>query len=339
MNSWLTKKTVFVTLLAIAGGWIGVSGLNAWNARLTPEKIAAGKVLFEHEWSVNDSLCGQGDGLGPVFNANSCVACHFQGGIGGASGNNRNVVSFEVQQEEDSDVIPPTGVVHKKAITAELKETKENVKLLYPSVLQTFSVVEAGSMSGPDCSYETRIREVKEVVDPVVFHELNSPALFGVGLIDDIANVSVTLHGHKRLVRKMGEEMSGDFDGNRLGMVNLVDGGVGKFGWKGQFASLEDFVASACAMEIGLTNSMHRQPVAKEHRADAEAKMDMTRKQLHELVCFVRSLPRPEQVLPTDANDLKRATRGEEIFTSVGCADCHVKDFGGIESVYSDFHL
>ena len=25
-----------------------------------------------------------GDGIGPVFNAKSCVACHFQGGVGGA---------------------------------------------------------------------------------------------------------------------------------------------------------------------------------------------------------------------------------------------------------------
>ena len=34
----------------------------------------------------------------------------------------------------------------------------------------------------------------------------------------------------------------------------LPDGRIGKFGWKAQFASLEDFVAAACANEIGLGN-------------------------------------------------------------------------------------
>jgi len=119
----------------------------------------------------------------------------------------------------------------------------------------------------------------------------------------------------------------------------MVKGDVGKFGWKGQFASLEDFVASACAMEIGLTNPLHSQPVAKEHRTDHDAKMDMTRRQLNELVSFVRSLPRPQQVLPTDPAELKQVMQGEQLFIDVGCADCHVKDFGGIEEVYSDFHL
>jgi CxxC motif-containing protein (DUF1111 family) len=141
------------------------------------------------------------------------------------------------------------------------------------------------------------------------------------------------------MARKIADELSGEFDGNRLGMINMVDGNVGKFGWKGQFASLEDFVASACAMEIGLTNSLHSQPVAKEHRADKTAKMDMTRKQLNELVCFVRSLPRPEQVMPTDPAAIKIVNQGEAAFNSAGCADCHVKDFGGIDGVYSDFHL
>ena len=34
----------------------------------------------------------------------------------------------------------------------------------------------------------------------------------------------------------------------------LADGRVGKFGWKAQFARLEEFVAAACANEIGLGN-------------------------------------------------------------------------------------
>jgi len=33
---------------------------------------------------VNDPLSHGGDGLGPMFNATSCAACHNQGGVGGS---------------------------------------------------------------------------------------------------------------------------------------------------------------------------------------------------------------------------------------------------------------
>ncbi len=41
-------------------------------------------ALFNHNWSVKDPLAG-GDGLGPVFNARSCVECHSQGGCYGVA--------------------------------------------------------------------------------------------------------------------------------------------------------------------------------------------------------------------------------------------------------------
>lgn len=335
----LIRKVILISVVggALFGGYLG---LNAWNARLTPEKIAAGKVLFEHEYMVGDSLCGNGDGLGPVFNAKSCAACHFQGGLGGSSGNRFNVVGFELKPQE-SAAGHVTGVVHKSATEKSLRESKEHLRTIFPLVTEMVTVTDPGQMYGANCESSTPAtqRKVPKVVDPLVFHQLNSPALFGVGLIDDISELSVGLHGHKRMAQVIGNEFSGDFTGNRIGMVNRVDGRVGKFGWKGQFSSLENFVASACAMEIGLANSLHSQPVAKEHRADKTAELDMTRKQLHELVCFVKSLPRPEQVLPIDPQKLTQVMRGQALFELAGCADCHIENFSGIPQIYSDFHL
>ena len=59
------------------------------------EMARAGEVLFHHEWKADgkDELCAAGDGLGPVFNANSCVACHnspIAGGAGGSGANGGN---------------------------------------------------------------------------------------------------------------------------------------------------------------------------------------------------------------------------------------------------------
>jgi hypothetical protein len=98
--------------------WPGLSVLRA-----KPE--ADGRALFEHEWTENDSLA-DGDGLGPVYNARSCVACHYQGGVGGAGNDKCNVLTFE--EVPDNGKVPGrSGVIHNFAIRPSLKEKPELV--------------------------------------------------------------------------------------------------------------------------------------------------------------------------------------------------------------------
>ena len=59
-------------------------GPGAGGSRPSPgEVIALGRALFDRRWLPNDARCHGGDGLGPVFNATSCLDCHSQGGPGG----------------------------------------------------------------------------------------------------------------------------------------------------------------------------------------------------------------------------------------------------------------
>ncbi len=50
-----------------------------------------GAEIFTREWIPGDQRSHGGDGLGPVFNDSSCVACHNQGGTGGAGPASKNV--------------------------------------------------------------------------------------------------------------------------------------------------------------------------------------------------------------------------------------------------------
>lgn len=50
-----------------------------------------GRELFSRTWNPNDPRCHGGDGLGPVYNATSCVECHGLGGPGGAGPSGMNV--------------------------------------------------------------------------------------------------------------------------------------------------------------------------------------------------------------------------------------------------------
>ncbi|HZZ70691.1 MAG TPA: di-heme oxidoredictase family protein, partial [Pirellulales bacterium] len=53
--------------------------------------MAAGRELFNREWLPGDSRAHGGDGLGPVYNDSSCIACHSQGGVGGSGPSSKNV--------------------------------------------------------------------------------------------------------------------------------------------------------------------------------------------------------------------------------------------------------
>jgi CxxC motif-containing protein (DUF1111 family) len=62
-------------------------------------------------------------------------------------------------------------------------------------------------------------------------------------------------------------------------------------------------------------------------------------RQFYELVSFVENLPRPEQLLPEDPHQLATVGRGEELFSSIGCTDCHPRELAGTDGVYSDLML
>jgi hypothetical protein len=72
--------------LLIAGGALGEEP-----SRPSSEQLKLGLELFTREWKPNDPRCHGGDGLGPVYNETSCVACHGQGGPGGAGPAGMNV--------------------------------------------------------------------------------------------------------------------------------------------------------------------------------------------------------------------------------------------------------
>jgi CxxC motif-containing protein (DUF1111 family) len=74
----------FVLLLSCVT-LLGTRGISAG------EKSETGHELFSHQWRQNDPRSPQGDGLGPMFNDVSCVACHQQGGVGGGGPVEKNV--------------------------------------------------------------------------------------------------------------------------------------------------------------------------------------------------------------------------------------------------------
>lgn len=297
-----------------------------WGPSASAAEIAQGRELFEHEWTPNDPLA-HGDGLGPVFNARSCAACHFQGGLGGGD-NEHNVTNFEIHGRHDDPTFR-TGLVHNFSVDPAQKETPGTLHKLFPAVPGRTIVT-----GQPGCQTTTVIAPF----DPVRTESVQSTALFGAGWIDLISDRAILRNARNRGIRNVARELQMKFDDIPVGRVRNVAGGIGKFGWKGQFATLKEFVAAACANELGLGTPMGEQakPLTGPERT---APPDLDKKQFRALVAFVKTLPKPVEAVPDTPAHRDAAARGKELFGTIGCAACHVPDLGGVKGVYSDFLL
>jgi CxxC motif-containing protein (DUF1111 family) len=324
-QSWGRRRRVFWVTGALVMLW-GVTQGFAWLIAPSEQALTAqGRELFIHEWTPNDPLSGEGDGLGPVFNANSCKACHSQGGTGGAGENKHNVRSFAVlPNRNDSNLYG--GVVHANATAEHLLESNEQVLVRYPIIPGGVTVI-------GNC--QVRLEDF----NPVDFEEINTPALFGAGLIDEISDWSIRQNAWGQSLTALGKEFQGEFDATMGKVRVLPDGRIGKFGWKAQFATIEEFVATACAVEVGLSNSYRQQDEPGEFKADEEAEYDMTSHQLDSLTTFCLTLERPELVMPRNSKEHLAVVRGKQIFAKIGCAECHTPDLGGVKGLYSDLCL
>jgi len=287
-----------------------------------------GEELFNHEWKPNDSLA-KGDGVGPVFNDVSCVACHNQGGVGGGGDNSHNVHNYEVlPSERDREL--RSGTVHAFSTDPKLKESFTLVRNRFPIIRGS-----TRTETRDHCSYTITIPDV----DPLRQDTVQTTALFGAGWIDKIPSKAITSARRNYMFGSFLKELKAEFDSIPPGRVRILeDGRVGKFGWKAQFATLEEFVAAACANELGLGTpiSQQAQPFGSGY---PEQEPDLNRKQFNALVAFVNTLPKPIEASPAATEERDRAARGKDLFHSTGCAVCHTPNLGGVKGVYSDFLL
>jgi CxxC motif-containing protein (DUF1111 family) len=286
---------------------------------LEPAEVRQGQMLFSHEFTVKDPLCPNGDGLGPVFNASSCVACHHQGGAGGSGGLEHNVTTFVVRGTSRQ------GVVHTEATGDEFQETLANVDGSLgrekPNPKKISDMVKSRRVFLPSADLSQR----------------NTPALFGAKLIDEIPDrVLIAEERSQRL--RWG--FASDTDERPVGRVLRLPGNrVGKFGWKAQSASLFDFVQAACANELGLGNPGQVQPASMQSAGYQAPGLDLTNEQCRQITTFVAALHRPVERVPANLDTQARAHEGKQLFTKIGCAECHTPALGSVEGIYSDLLL
>jgi len=301
----------------------------AWGTRpktVSAKAVQLGASLFSHRWTPNDPLAA-GDGLGPVFNANSCVDCHNQGGVGGGGSLEKNVTVYGIPANHATPRgLPPAGVVHQKAVRREFQETLSQVHPGLPGV--------------PSMSLESILGGAGTTVRGVQISQRNTPALFGDGLIDAVPDDVIISHQREHSTAATLVGLNGARDGMVGGRVaRLADGRIGRFGWKGEFATLTDFVKAACANEIGLSNPGRPQATPLGKPGYQAKGIDLTDMQCELMTDFIRGLPRAVELAATSPSERAVVESGRALFGSTGCADCHSPNLGPVEGLYSDLLL
>lgn len=327
------KKTSWIWILVIGLAALAPAALRSavWlRHRVEPVKedmARAGKDLFHHEWLPNDPLANGGDGVGPVFNENSCVACHSQNGPGGSGLEMHNVTTFAVRPTREGEK-PREGVIHAKSTVSGQSEGLNHAHPSLPNITQP-SLAQLVLLPG------AQDRQALTFPAGVQVAQLNTPALFGAKLIDDIPEREILANARRQRL-KWGLAPA-DGDNAPVGHAARTPAGkIGRFGWKGQTPSLAAFVQAACANELGLGNPGAAQPKPLFDPNYQAPGMDLTQQQCDQLTAFVASLPRPIERLPDEPAAASHARSGKELFNSIGCADCHTPSLGGVEGLYSD---
>jgi CxxC motif-containing protein (DUF1111 family) len=327
---------------------VGAKELQAHREATSPtsdETVEAGRELFSRTWSPNDPRSHGGDGLGPVFNAQSCLDCHDQGGPGGSGRAERNIeiatatggtmagsgfgysffMDFGAGRFEYSFGTGDSREGRRKA-PADLA----GLESIHPGFRAGRSVVL--HRFGTDPEYQAWRAKVpgRRGAVRVEISERNPTPLFGAGLIDAIPDEAIEAAARRRPSGASGVR----------GRVARVKGGrVGRFGWKAQTETLEEFVLSAAASEVGLEVPGHHQAGDPRLPGIGAKGLDMDRDECAALVAYVRSLPAPVEHVPADAKEAARIEAGGATFAAIGCASCHLPKLGDVEGIYSDLLL
>jgi CxxC motif-containing protein (DUF1111 family) len=316
-----------VLALVLAPAWKAIEWARGTRPKaIDPRVAAAGEALFRHEWTPHDPLT-KGDGLGPVFNARSCLECHNQGGAGGGGPIDKNVTVYGIAAGQDTRGIPPVGVVHQKAVKKDFQETLNQVDARLPA--------------SPSIPLETLLDRSRPAVPTgLVVTQRNTPALFGAGLLDAVSEDMLIKHQreHSTAARLVG--LNSAKDGKIRGRIaRLADGRIGRFGWKAEFSTLNDFVKAACANELGLSNPDRPQATPLGKQKYQQPGVDLTDEQCTMMADYILGLPKPVEVVPTRPEVRSRVKQGRATFEAIGCADCHSPDLGPASGIYSDLLL
>ena len=289
----MNRLIAVTACLFVAWLWIGVSGQNGRPLPGDPLPGINGSEFEEFRLGLEDftEVETVEDGLGPAFNGSSCAVCHSVPAFGGAGVVAEVRAARRDEHGEFVELVPTSG-----------------------SLFQIFSI--------PTHTCQPTIPPEANVISRRV-----PIPLFGAGLVEAILDETL-------LALDDADDRDRDGVSGRAAIVVDIATGhrrVGRFGWKAQHATLLAFAADAYRNEMGITNDLFPDELAfgitseqmkrcdpipdPEDRADPRTR----RRGIDNFEAFMKFLA------PTGRGTIDESVRaGEALFSTIGCAACHV---------------
>jgi CxxC motif-containing protein (DUF1111 family) len=269
---------------------------------------AAGKALFKRQWIPAPSSTDASDGLGPLFNARSCSACH-------AGGGGARVVT------QANRATSLAGAVVRLGTSSGATDPN------YGLQLQTNAV--PGLMPEAGISFLPKLNA--KLLGPPLAAEMKmgvriAPILFGAADLERVTDAEI---------RSRADPDDKDGDGIS-GRVRETPDGIGRYGWKAAQATLRGQIAHAFAIDIGLSSPSQALPygdcTAAENTCRQAANGESPLTDNREVSTAMLDLV--AQYLAT----LKTVERPDiaalELFNKTGCASCHVSELKTINGAF-----
>jgi CxxC motif-containing protein (DUF1111 family) len=232
-----------------------------------------------------------GEGLGPAFNGTSCAVCHNVPAVGGTS-----------------------AILESRIGRRDAQGAFQSVDASGETLVHLFSIPTHGCQPAVPAEATVIARRAPLPV-------------FGAGLVELIPDND--LLAFEDPLDANGDGVSGRAARLLDPATNTVR--VGRFGWKSQHFSLLTFGADAYRNEMGITNDIFPREFAFGISEEAMRRCDRVRdpedirdrrtgrRGIDNFASFMRLLA----PIPRGAIDAE-VTAGEQVFTTVGCAACHV---------------
>ena len=307
--------------------------------------LVIGEEIFYRQWQ-NGSFNEKHAGLGPLYNAYSCVACHINNGRGRPPLNNVFDPSFVLRLS-----IPPQNEKERMALALEKYASVAEPR--YGRQLQDKGI--GGSQNGEgEIRVEYRDKPFKlDDGEVVILHRpiysiaylkfgkshknLQVSArvaqpLDGIGLLGNISNEDILA----------GEDPT-DKDGNGIsGRVNMVRDVVtgkimpGRFGWKATQPNLLQQIAAAFAQDIGISSGLFPQTaqgcqgtqvactITGPSKKPGLKLFDISNSELKLVTEYVSQFRANQSGSQMKISDERV---GEKLFARIGCISCHRKSY------------
>ena len=286
---------------------------------------AVGNNFFNDNWVTAPASTTARDGLGPLFNAQSCSSCHFKDGRGApmtAESPEERGLLLRLSVPGDGDHGGPVphpaygGQLQDRAING--VPVEGSVQIATREIRGTFDdgtpyTLEAPEYSVADLAYGPLGADT--MIGPRI-----APPVFGDGLLEAVPD---------ELIRDLAAQQADE--GVVSGRPNLVWSPstqateIGRFGWKANVASVADQTAGAFLGDIGITSRLHREQDCTPLQvlclaATGGGDPEISDEKLDRVIFYTRTLAVPAR---RDIDD-PAASRGEASFGELGCSACHV---------------